>query len=76
MQGFMIILFILQSFAFYVFARFINKKKDLIQMAHGIFTVSFLLALYFSSVLNETLVNVFSKNPIKQAKTVIAIKMF
>lgn len=27
MQGFMIILFILQSFAFYVFARFINKKK-------------------------------------------------
>lgn len=34
-------------------------------MACGISTLSFLLALYFSSVLNDMLVNVFSKNRIK-----------
>lgn len=75
MQGFMIILFIRQSSAFHVFARFVDKRKDLIQVPCGIFTVSCLLALYFSSVLNDNWVN-FPRIVSKKAKTVIAVKMF
>lgn len=52
----------------------LTRKKDLIEVTHGIFTVSFLLASYFSSIFNDTL-NAFSKNQIKQA-AIIAIKMF
>lgn len=39
-------------------------------MAHGILTVGFLLVLYFSFNFNDILLNVFSKNPIKLAKSV------
>lgn len=39
-------------------------------MAHGIFTVTFLLMLYFLLSFNDILLDVFSKNPIKLAKTV------
>lgn len=37
-------------------------------MAHGIFTITFLLRLYFLLSFNDILLNVFSKNPIKLAK--------
>lgn len=39
-------------------------------MAHGIFTVTFLLMLYFLLSFNDILLNVLFKNPIKLAKTV------
>lgn len=54
MQGLMIIFFILQSFTFYVFPTFLDNKQ-LIQMAHGIFTVTFLLMLYFFLSFNDIL---------------------
>lgn len=65
MQGLMIIFFILQSFTFYVFPTFLDNKQ-LIQMAHGIFTVTFLLMYFFLSFNFAC----FYKNPIKLAKTV------
>lgn len=69
MQGLMIMFIILQYFTFYVFPTFLDNKEK-IQTAHGIFTVNFLLALYFSLSFHDILLNIFSKNPIKLAKTV------